>query len=340
MIISTFATMSRKQAAATGSLKDIERRRKEVLKPILDNPFTRGFEWPSVDPATSDKIMEYLTQLLSRYGSYLDMKRNSHGKKIPVPPEALKITVGFNSTVKRLETQAAPNREKILGKRKKPKTKNTVIIEEAKLNCDESKASDLLSKRKVSSSLESIETSSSTEIVGYVFVARADITTTLLTDCFPQLAFSASSSLTKRVKLIELPRGAVGRLSKVLHTENASIISLCEDWKEASPLFSLINESVKDIDIPWLEQIFDPEASNYHSLNISFLRTLAPVGKSKKNTNKKNQKIGLDSNAQKSTELLRKSDKGILGQDEGTSTSGKRKSQHHNEQTQKRAKKE
>lgn len=267
--------MSKKQAAASGSLKDLERRRTEVIKPILDNPFTSGFEWPNVDPATSDKILGYLTQLLSRYGNYLDMKRDSHGKNVPVPPEALKITVGFNSTVKRLEDQAAPNRERILGKKKhkknkKSKTKGTANEELSKTNEDSANTDENLFESK------------KTPFVGYVFVARADITSPLLTDCFPQLTFSASSSLTKRVHLIQLPRGATNCLSKVLHTENASIISLCDDWSDASPLFSLIDKSVNFPNVPWLEQIFSPNASMYHSLNISLVKTEAPIGKPKK----------------------------------------------------------
>lgn len=264
------------------------------------------------------------------------MKRGSHGKNIPVPPEALKITVGFNSTVKRLELQAAPNRERILGKPKKNKKRKSK--NEAS---DVTPVSDLDSKNTEAipptSQATATASSSATPFVGYVFVARGDITTSLLTDCFPQLAFSASSSMSKRVKLVELPRGAASRLSKVLHTENASIISLCDDWSEASSLFSLINESVKDVDVPWLEQIFDPSASKYHSLNISFLKTEVPVGKPKKNQKqmnrekkeKKLQNLELTKDAQSSHEAS-------AAGNEGLPDSKKRKGKLHEPQQQKR----
>lgn len=323
----TFAAMSKKPTAASGSLKELERRRKEVIKPILENPFTSGVLWPAVDPATAEKIMQYLSQLLSRHGNYLQMRQMKHqqmkqvGQKSqdknmvvpPAPEEASKITVGFNSTVKRLEAQAAPNREKVFGKGKRKRgnreferdekkggdKKSRVGTSESRGERDERLTSltlTLTSSLTLSSSLTltSLTLSSLTltsslpsallsppPFVGYVFVARSDITTSLLTDCFPQLVFSSSLSSTKRVKLIELPRGASSRLSAVLHTENVSIISLCEDWVEARPLFQLIQDNIADVEIPWLGQLLDIQSLDYHALNLGYVRTSVPIGKAK-----------------------------------------------------------
>lgn len=280
--------MSRNNPAGSGSIKDIENKRKHIIKPILDNPFTKGLEWPSVDAATSSKIMDYLTQVLSPYGNYLAIKRGSHGKNVPAPPEALKITVGFNSTVKRLEAQAAPNRERLLGKVKGKKKTNS---RDNRNGIEVGEKGDLaaqLDSGRLSSSDRSH--SSSPEYVGYVFVARADMTTPLLAECFPQLALAASHSSDRRVKLVELPRGAMARLLKVLSSENTSIVSLCDDWTHAQELFALIRTLVADVAVPWLEQLFDPMQVDYHSLEVAFLQTTAAVGKG--NQKKKGKKMG------------------------------------------------
>ncbi|WPK27404.1 hypothetical protein PUMCH_004791 [Australozyma saopauloensis] len=259
--------MSRKPPnAGSGSIKDIEKKRKEVLKPILENPFTKGFEWPEPNPQTQEKIMDFLTHLLARYGQYCAMVKGGSSSNVPVPSEALKITVGFNSTVKRLEAQAAPNREKLLGKKVSRKAKSGNSSNEA----------------------PALSGLSEPEYVGFVFVAKADITTALLTDCFPQLALAASQPGRSRVKLVALPRGAASRLLKVLHTENATIVSLCEGWADAEPLYTLLRDEIPDVQVPWLEQLFDLDASDYHSLNVAFLRTTVPVGK----LNKQKQKGG------------------------------------------------
>lgn len=245
-------TKMSKKAPVEGSLKDIERKRREVFKPILDNPFTKGTEWPDVDPVTGKAILDYLIQLLSSYGSYIELQNSGKSKSIPVPDLADKITIGFNSTVKKLETQAAPNREKILKKKK---------------------------KNPEHESLKSRYTK-------YVFVAKADISTPLLTSCFPLLTFSASRSLQDRVKLVLLPRGSMERLLKALCTENTCIISLSDDWKAGAALFDLLDAKVKNVEVPWLEGIFGEGEVVFEKPAIKFLKTSAPIGKPKKNNGK------------------------------------------------------
>lgn len=289
------AIMSRNAAAGSGSIKDIENKRKQILKPILENPFSSGLEWPVVDAATSTKIMDYLTQLLSRYGNYLEVKRGSHGKHVPEPSEAQKITVGFNSTVKRLEAQAAPNRRKLQGMKAKKQKKNGKNAKGAG-DTDNDKVEEKAAQQDSSCSRSSEGTA--TGYVGYVFVAKADMTTPLLAECFPQLALAASHSSNRKVKLVELPRGAMARLLKILCTENTKIISLCDDWTEAQELFSLIQALVADVAVPWLEQLFDLLQVEYHSLEVAFLQTTTNVGKRKK-SQKDKKKDGSNSKTMK-----------------------------------------
>lgn len=244
-----------KKAPGSGSLKDLEIRRREVFKPILDNPFTKGTSWPQVSDGTSKSIVEYLTQLLSNYGQYNQARKTSKDKTIPKHDLEDKITIGFNSTVRVLEEQAAPNRAKVLKQKGRQ------------------------------------ETATATKpYVKYVFVSKSDITTPLLTSNLPLLTFSASRSLQDRVKLIELPRGSLQKLLKVLGVDNVSIFSLRQDWVEGAPLFKLIDESIEDVEVPWLEALFTGEGpldAVYQKPDIRFLKTSAPVGKPKKQQKKK-----------------------------------------------------
>ena len=265
------------------SLKSIESRRKEVFKPILGNPYTHGLEWPVVDHETGEKVMEYLTQLLGRYGTYVEMKRGNRGKNVPEPAEARMITVGFNSTVRRLEAQAAPNREKILGKRRgggcgRIRGYNSNACDIGPFpSCTEALKDNL--KDALKDGLNALRAL----FVGYVFVTKSEVTL-LLADSFPQLAVAASLA-SNRVKLVELPRGALARLLQTVHMENTGFVSLCSDWSDAAPLFSLIQRRVPDVRVPWLEQLWEPNAS-YSALRIEFLRTTAPVAKPAKTKKK------------------------------------------------------
>lgn len=238
-----------KPAPGTGSIRDLEQKKREVFKPLLENPFSKGAEWPTVERPVAETIMECLTQVLSKYGSYLEMKKLNKNKEIPVPEVASKITIGFNSTVKKLEEQAKPNRARLLGKNTAPKkTSKCDLIEPG--------------------------------YVKYVFVARNDISTPLLTSCFPLLTFSASRSGLDRVKLVELPRGATHKLLNVLRTENVSIISLEENWTEGKLLFDVVNSSIRDTEVPWLAGLFDDtSAPQYEKPNIKFVKTTMPIGR-------------------------------------------------------------
>lgn len=95
--------------------------------------------------------------------------------------------------------------------------------------------------------------------IKYVFVCKYDISPATLTNVFPTLCFTASKSAEDRVKLIQLPRGSLERLSKALGVDRVGIFGLTKDTEGAQPLFDLINENVKDIEAPWLDCIFREE---------------------------------------------------------------------------------
>lgn len=238
----------------SGSLRDAEKRRRQVFKPVLDNPFTQGHQWPTVEPDLGNSIVDVLALVLSGLGSYnllvkeLRSKNGTGHPKLPAEPPIRKhITIGFNSTVQSLEKQASAKRAKATKKRAK------------KAECD----------------------SGDSIYIKYVFVAKAEISPPILTQHFPLLSFTASKSRLDRVKLIQLPRGATRKLSETLGVPNTTIIGLTGDLREAKPLYALADR-VENVEAPWLEGMFwgDDEAY-FHKPALKVLATSAPVGKGK-----------------------------------------------------------
>ncbi|KAI3407012.2 POP3 [Candida oxycetoniae] len=91
----------------------------------------------------------------------------------------------------------------------------------------------------------------------YILVCKYDITPQLLITMFPVLCFTASKSPDNRVKLVQLPRGSMSRLSQVIGVPKTGIVGLSSNLKEAQALFDLIERRVSNIDAPWLNQIFE-----------------------------------------------------------------------------------
>ncbi|KAK6453634.1 RNase P and RNase MRP subunit [Scheffersomyces xylosifermentans] len=234
--------------AISGSLKDVDQKRRQVFKPILDNPFTQSNLWPFVKPEVADNIIEHLLQILAPIGKYnkllveLKQSTRSNSLKPSAPTYYDDVLVGFNSTVKALEDQASLYRRK-----KEPATKRQ-------------------------------KTSSSSKYIKYVFVTKYDITPTIITSSFPTLTYTSSKSPENRVKLIQLPRGTMTKLSEVLGQTNCGIVALSNDISEAIPLYNLIESEIKDIDIPWLSGIFDEDFKiELQDLALKFLATSAPI---------------------------------------------------------------
>lgn len=56
--------------AITGSLKDLDQKRKQVFKPVLDNPFTQSNLWPFIKPELAEQIIQLLELILAPIGNY------------------------------------------------------------------------------------------------------------------------------------------------------------------------------------------------------------------------------------------------------------------------------
>lgn len=253
-----------KGGASKGSLKEAAQKRRQVFKPILDNPYTQSNLWPEVRPQDATNIEQLLCLHLSPLGRFNEALKESKSKLVDKdrgllpdqPSIASEMTIGFNSTVKALEEQASVHRMKLKNIKKHKESDNTI--------------------KKA--------------YIKYVFVAKSDIRPPLLIQSFPTLAFTASKSAEDRVKLVELPKGAMNRLSDSLKIPNTSIIGMTENVKEAGSLYNMIESNITDVKVPWLESLFDnPENLRplFHKPALKVLATSAPIASKK---NKKDNK--------------------------------------------------
>ncbi|KAK6892225.1 Ribonucleases P/MRP protein subunit POP3 [Candida tropicalis] len=117
--------------------------------------------------------------------------------------------------------------------------------------------------------------------IKYVFVCKFDMTTPILTSMFPVLCMTSSKNDQNMVKLIQLPRGSIERLSKALGIDNSGIIGITENLTQARPLYDLINENVKNVEVPWLNGIFNKEVP-FEVPNIKQIQTTLGDKKSTK----------------------------------------------------------
>lgn len=69
--------------------------------------------------------------------------------------------------------------------------------------------------------------------IKYVFVCKFDMSPPILTSMFPVLCMTSSKSTDDMVKLVQLPRGSIERLSKALGIENSGIIGITEKLEQA-----------------------------------------------------------------------------------------------------------
>ncbi|RCK58210.1 Ribonucleases P/MRP protein subunit POP3 [Candida viswanathii] len=101
--------------------------------------------------------------------------------------------------------------------------------------------------------------------IKYVFVCKFDISPPILTSMFPVLSVTASKSADDMVKLVQLPRGSIEKLGD-------GIIGLTLNLKRAKSLYDLVDEKVKDVDVPWLNGIFDKDVP-FEVPNIKHIQT-------------------------------------------------------------------
>lgn len=313
--------MSSKKKVPTnsgGSLKEIEKKRRQVFKPILDNPYTQTNVWPFVEPEVAESVMGMLSVILSNLGRYNGLLAEARATKNvkfvkPESPEILRsITVGFNSTVRALEEQAQRNWGGIV-----KKESGTGMRSKGGSNSGKTRNSGSSGNSGTGNSGTGNSTTNNSTLpyIKYVFVTKYDITPTILTNPLPVLCYTASKSLKDPVKLIQLPRGSMARLSSILNIEYTGIIGLAEDIRQAQALYELVEKNISNISVPWLADLFTESTGDLTQLlkpNLKFLVTSAPIlprkndQKSKENKNandkEKNSLVKEKNNSKGNTE--------------------------------------
>ncbi|RLV89628.1 hypothetical protein JA1_005066 [Spathaspora sp. JA1] len=231
-----------KKAGKASSLKELEKKKKQVFKPILDNPYTQSNTWPFIEPDLSTTILDFLDVLLSPIGKY--KTSTALVKQQVQPPDIVNFVYhGFNSTVEALEIQAGVNRGIRHDKLAKPQ-------------------------------------------ITHLFICKYDIVPNIITSMFPVLSYTASGST--RVKLVQLPRGSMDRISKAVGVENTGIVGFTEGCPGAEALFELVNSSVKDVEVPWLDGLLTGDMK-FVAPGLRNIVTTAPVHQSKNKNKTKNE---------------------------------------------------
>ncbi|CAH6718958.1 ribonucleases P/MRP protein subunit Pop3p [[Candida] jaroonii] len=211
------------------SLKEREKRKRQVLKPILDNPFTT-VNWPFVEPQKAEIILEHLCLILNQISTYKNNVKNS--TKPPPPPEVMNKTIlGFNEITSALEKQAKSEHD---------------------------------------------------TTINYVLVCKYDLQPSILTQHFPVLTYTASKGSNTSIKLVQLPRGSLEKISDAVG-ENVGIIGLMNGIPHSEALMEVLN-SIDDVNVPYLE------TEEFQKLQIKFISTSMPIGVPK-NDQKQKKKV-------------------------------------------------
>ena len=213
-------------------------------------------------------VVDLLCQLLEPIGQhrreYLKPSRGSSSRKrkrkaaqhattstdtTPTPPNpaiSSHITLGFNTTIRHLESLSAISRPQPLGGP----------------NLEQSKSIGQLAP------------------LSAVFVCRAGLPP-ILTSSLPLLTATASLAFPEEppTRLIHLGKIAGDRLAQSLHQPTVGFIGLRSDTAIAKNLIALVRDRVQPVDVPWLR-----EAGSTTYLPVKIKQTEAQVGPKKRAT--------------------------------------------------------
>lgn len=245
---------NKRKTLTSGSLKATEIKRRQVFKPILENPYTVSKKWPFIEPSTIRTVLELLESVLSPVGYHNEALRNARSEsernqiETNAPKILQEVTIGFNSTTSALENQAQVHRHN-LSKKSKQNSKNKDI-----------------------------------KNIKFVIVAKADMGSSVISSCFPVLSYTASASKKDLIKLIALPKGSVTTLSRTLKTDDCSVLGLTSNIEDAKPLYDIL-EKIEDLNLPWLNYLFDCNTYTYFEKpSIHMVQTSAPIIKKQRKT--------------------------------------------------------
>ncbi|RPA87595.1 hypothetical protein BJ508DRAFT_62530 [Ascobolus immersus RN42] len=267
------------------SIKNEQKKSRIVYN--LDTPFT-ATEWPAIEQNHQTTILQLLENLLDPIGQYRAVhlesskgKRAKHADRkrkredaeqssdidliIPDKPEiAPYVTVGLNATTNALEQLTRATAPLALNR-------NT----DRKLN---------QTNEKPRNSLQ-LQTGTSEAPLQAVFVCRADGQPSQLHAHLPLMCVMASTS-EHTVFLIQLPKGAEGKLSERLAVPRVGFLGLKKGAPGAEVLYEYIGKHIPAVRRPgWLEK-----TGEYIGIKPKALHTIAGTQRPKGGNKTTNQK--------------------------------------------------
>ncbi|KAI9843703.1 MAG: hypothetical protein M1837_006171 [Sclerophora amabilis] len=276
------------------SIKAVEKKSRTVFH--LDSPFST-IEWPHISDEDQHMILELLCNLLEPIGRHRShhpvpskgkrarrraVKDSGHTHmgdvanakpNIPtfdVPPKphvANKIIAGLNSTSRHLEELARTSTSS---------SSSTLVsqpVEDDQGPSDPDANTGVAPGDGDTSRLDNVLSNHREHLVA-VFLPRSS-QPSLLNSHFPLLVYLASQAVPSapQTRLVSLPKGSEGRLSRALRLPRVGCIGLMEMAPEGEALIGAVRGCVPEIRVPWLEA----KTSEYRPVNIKATQTTAPV---------------------------------------------------------------
>jgi ribonuclease P/MRP protein subunit POP3 len=166
----------------------------------------------------------------------------------PIPDIFSHITLGFNTTIRHLESLSAISRPQSLGE----------------------------------ASLEHLQDAAAKSVerlapLSAVFVCRTGLPP-ILTSCLPLLTATASLAFPDLppIRLVPLGKSAEGKLAQALNQPKVGFVGLQSDISSAGVLLDTVRSRVEPVDVPWLK-----EASIGEYLPVKVKQTEVKVGPKK-----------------------------------------------------------
>jgi len=206
--------------------------------PFADTPANQPSTRPPVSQTLEEAILRFLIPLLQPIGDFRRRHvRASKGKgrggkahtisQPQLDPESMlewmpeiydHLTIGFNSTVRRLETLSSSRRPPLLAQPTDPH-----LVESGQhLN------------------------------LSILFVCRQSLPD-IITSSLP-LLLATSTSLSCRAKLVDLSPQAEAKLAHTLQQPRVGVLGLQENTPQADILMNFVHQNIAPVEVPWLDQ--------------------------------------------------------------------------------------
>ncbi|OAG40312.1 hypothetical protein AYO21_05403 [Fonsecaea monophora] len=242
----------------------MDKRKKPAVVHSLSLPYPEP-QWPTISPDTEQALLQLLLRLLQPIGDLrrdhvLRSKGKRRGGKINkkiqedsmpewMPDVYDHLTLGFNTTVRRLESLAHQRKPKVLSQHTN----------------DDSSPGHTFANLSV------------------VFVCRRNLPD-IMTSSIP-LLLASSAPATTRARLVEWSSQAEEQVARALHQPRVGVLGIGEGAPGAETLLRFVQDNVDAVDVPWLDHTPKP---TYHSVNIQTVESVSKPKATLQNRKRKN----------------------------------------------------